>query len=177
MTADERRTSVLAVAVEEFARGGLAGTSTEVIAKRAGISQPYLFRLYPTKKDLFLTAVRDTFARTVRRFEQAAGELGGQPALKAIGLSYQELLRDRTYLLMQLQAYASCTDPDIRAATRTGFHDLWRAVERLSGVPSEALRGFFAHGMLMNVAAAMDLPSLSEEWARLVCLAAPSAED
>jgi len=54
MTAHERRTSVLAAAITEFARSGYAGTSTEAVASRAGISQPYLFRLFGTKKDLFV---------------------------------------------------------------------------------------------------------------------------
>lgn len=169
MSADERRVQVLAAAVEEFARGGLAGTSTERVAARAGISQPYLFRLFPTKKDLFLAVVRDTFARTVAQFERAAGELTGEDAKDAMAAAYLDLLADRTYLLMQLQAYASCEDADVRATARRGFRDLWYAVERMSGMPVEEVRGFFAHGMLLNVAAAMDLPALGERWAQELC--------
>jgi AcrR family transcriptional regulator len=169
MSADERRVQVLAAAVEEFARGGLAGTSTERVAARAGISQPYLFRLFPTKKDLFLAVVRDTFARTVAQFERAAGELTGEDAQAAMAAAYMDLLADRTYLLMQLQAYASCEDADVRATARRGFRDLWYAVERMSGLPVEEVREFFAHGMLLNVAAAMDLPALGERWAQELC--------
>src|SRR6266700_3589556 len=57
MSAGERRETVLEAAVAEFALRGLAGTSTEDVARRAGISQPYLFRLFPTKKALFLALV------------------------------------------------------------------------------------------------------------------------
>jgi AcrR family transcriptional regulator len=158
-TAEERRTTVLAAAVAEFGRGGLEGTSTEAIAKVAGISQPYLFRLFGSKKDLFLAAVRETFARTVTTFENAAGDLVGKPALDA----------DSTYLLMQMQAYAACGDPDIRVATRRGFRDLWYTVERISGVDTDVIRAFFALGMLCNVAAAMDLPAVDERWAQIIC--------
>ena len=69
-------------------------------------------------------------------------------------------------LLLQLQAYAACDDPEIRDATRTGFKQLWALVERLSGLPYETVVTFFAMGMLMNVAAAMDLPAVDERWTR-----------
>jgi len=168
-TAEERRTSVIAAAVSEFARGGLEGTSTEAVAAAAGISQPYLFRLFGSKKDLFLAAVKETFARTVAAFETAAGELSGQEALSAMAETYNGLLAEPSYLLMQMQAYAACDDSDIRAATRRGFRDLWYAVERLAGLDVNVLRAFFAMGMLCNVSAAMDLPAVDERWAQIIC--------
>ncbi|MEX5632393.1 TetR/AcrR family transcriptional regulator [Parafrankia sp. FMc2] len=161
--------SVLAAAVSEFARGGLEGTSTEAIATAAGISQPYLFRLFGSKKGLFLAAVKETFARTVATFEAAAGERSGQEALAAMATAYNDLLAEPSYLLMQMQAYASCGDPDIRVVTRRGFRDLWYAVERLTGLEVDVLRAFFAMGMLCNVSAAMDLPALDERWAQIIC--------
>jgi AcrR family transcriptional regulator len=171
MSAEDRRALVLAAAVAEFAKGGLAGTSTETIARRAGISQPYLFRLFPTKKDLFLAVVADCFARTVAVAREAAGERTGEDALMAIADAYTDLLLvDRTYLLVQLHAYAGCDDDDVRAVTRHGYRDLWNAIATISGAEPERVRDFFAHGMLLNVAAAMDLPAVDEEWAKLVCL-------
>ncbi len=174
MSAEQRRASVLAAAVEEFAHGGLTGTSTESIAARAGISQPYLFRLFPTKKALFIAVVEQVFRRTATHFERAAGELTGSEALDAIKLSYWELFTDQTYLLTQLQAYSGCYDPDIQAATRDGFRELWETATRLTGLPFEDISQFFAHGMLINVIAAMDLPAIGEQWAQLLC--APDAE-
>ena len=84
----------------------------------------------------------------------------------AMGDAYHQLLADRTLLLLQMHAYAACDDPDIRAATRAGFKELWLLVERLSGVSYERIVSFFAVGMLMNVAAAMDLPAVDERWAQ-----------
>ncbi|WP_232292043.1 TetR/AcrR family transcriptional regulator [Frankia sp. QA3] len=173
MSAEQRRASVLAAAVVEFAHGGLTGTSTESIAERAGISQPYLFRLYPTKKALFLAVIEDTFRRTATHFERAAGELTGEAALDAMKESYQELLADPTYLLNQLQAYSGCYDPDVQVTTRAGFHRLWDTVSRVTGLPIDEIRLFFAYGMLFNIIAAMDLAVLDEQWAQLICLAAP----
>jgi len=166
MSASERREQVLNAALAEFAARGLAGTSTEDVARRAGISQPYLFRLFPTKKGLFLALVQRCFERIAEVFTTAAGDHSGEDALMAMGDAYHQLLADRTLLLLQLHAYAACDDPDIRAATRAGFKELWLLVERLSGLPYETIVSFFASGMLMNVAAAMDLPAVDERWAQ-----------
>jgi AcrR family transcriptional regulator len=164
MHADERREMVLEVAVTEFAARGLAGTSTEDVARLAGISQPYLFRLFPTKKALFLALVERCFLRVRDTFTEAAGDLTGEEAMMAMGDAYERLLDDRTLLLMQMQAYAACDDPEIRAATRAGFKKLWELTERLTGLPFQQVVDFFAVGMLMNVAAAMDLPAVDERW-------------
>src|SRR6266513_2967123 len=164
MKAGERRESVLATAVTEFAARGLAGTSTEDVARRAGISQPYLFRLFPTKKALFLALVERCYQRIEEAFVAAAGDKTGDEALDAMGDEYERLLDDRTLLLLQMHAYAACEDPDIRAATRAGFKRLWTLVERVSGLPFDRVVQFFAMGMLMNVAAAMDLPAVDERW-------------
>jgi AcrR family transcriptional regulator len=164
MTAEQRRETVLEAAMTDFAARGFDGTSTEDIARRAGISQPYLFRLFPTKKALFLALVQRCFQRVSDAFTAAAADLTGADALAAMGSAYEELLADRTLLLVQMQAYAACEDPEIRAATRAGYKRLWTLVEVMTGAPLEQVTEFFAMGMLMNVAAALDLPSVDERW-------------
>src|SRR6266446_8221858 len=162
--ASERREMVLEAAVAEFAARGLAGTSTEDVARSAGISQPYLFRLFPTKKALFLALVQRCFRRVEDAFTAAAGNAVGEEALAAMGDAYEKLLDDRTLLLLQMQVYAACEDTEIWAATRAGYKELWMLVERLTGLPFERVVEFFAMGMLMNVAATMDLPAIDERW-------------
>src|SRR5499427_10898176 len=112
MSAEQRREMVLEAAVAEFALHGLAGTSTESVARRAGISQPYLFRLFPTKKALFLALVERCYSRIEEAFIAAAGDKTGDEALDAMGDAYHRLLENRTLLLLQMQAYAACEDPD-----------------------------------------------------------------
>src|SRR6201994_491608 len=164
MSAAERPELFLDPAVADFAVHGLAGTSTEEVARRAGISQPYLFRLFPTKKALFLALVERCFRRVRDEFAAAAGELTGEEALAAMADAYEALLDDRILLLMQMQAYAACEDPEIRDATRTGFRKLWEQIERITGLPYQTVVDFFAVGMLMNVAAAMNLPEVDGRW-------------
>jgi AcrR family transcriptional regulator len=164
MPATERREMVLEAAVAEFAARGLAGTSTEDVARRAGISQPYLFRLFPTKKALFLALVERCFRRIEGAFTAAAGDLTGDEAMTAMAEEYERLLDDRTLLLLQMQIYAACEDSEIRDAARTGYKHLWEMVERITGLPFQTVVDFFAVGMLMNVGAALDLPSIDERW-------------
>jgi AcrR family transcriptional regulator len=164
MSAEQRRELVLGEAMAAFAAHGFAGTSTEDVARRAGISQPYLFRLFPTKKALFLALVERCFRRVRDEFAAAAGELTGEAAMMAMADAYEALLDDRILLLLQMQAYAACEDPEIRDVTRTAFRKLWEQVERITGLPYQTVVDFFAVGMLMNVAAAMNLPEVEERW-------------
>ena len=156
-TAEERREEVLAAAVDEFARAGFHGASTDAIARRAGISQPYLFRLFGSKKDLYLAAVRRCFRRTLEAMQGAAEGLRGEEALEAMGHAYGLLLStDPTMLQAQLQTYAAALDDaDVRQAVREGYGDLYTYAERVSGVSQRRLARFFANGMLWNVIAAM----------------------
>ena len=165
-TAEERREAVLDAALEEFAANGLSGASTEAIAAKAGISQPYVFRLFGTKKDLFTAVITRCFRETLELFQRAAEGKRGREALEAMGQAYMnELLPDRTRLRGQMQAYAACEDPEIRAVVRDGYGDLVTYAERVSGLPPAAVSRFFAQGMLLNVFASMGLENADEPWA------------
>ena len=168
-TADERRAEVVRAALIEFAAGGYAGTSTESIARRVGVSQPYLFQLFGTKRELFLATVRHGFERTRFVFVDAAraGRAEEGPScnvLDRMGLAYMELLADRDLLRVQLQAYAACGDDDVRTVVREEFTRMHRTVARESGASAQELHHFFAEGMLLNVAAAMELGGHPKEW-------------
>src|SRR6478735_4742809 len=168
-TADERRVAVLAAANVEFAEHGLSGASTDAIARKAGISQPYLFRLFRTKKQLFIAAIEQCFAETHETFARAAEGKTGAEALMAMGRSYGELIRSNpNRLRAQMQTYAACDDPDVCAAARKGFGDLVELVQQASGVDDDTLSQFFARGMLINVVASMDLLDADEAWAKKV---------
>jgi AcrR family transcriptional regulator len=167
LTAEQRRESVLTAALTEFSAAGFAGTSTEAIAQRAGISQPYLFRLFTTKKDLFIATLTRAFERIEAAMTEAAEGQSGENALCAMGEAYLVLLTDRDLLLTQLHAYAASDDADVRAAAQRAFGRLWRTVEALSGLSGLRIKEFFAMGMLLNVAAALELADLDETWAEL----------
>jgi AcrR family transcriptional regulator len=163
-TAEERREAVLEAARIEFAQHGYHGASTDAIARRAGISQPYLFRLFGSKKALFIAVDDLCFQQTLDLFRAAASGRSGKEALDAIGRAYGELIEsDRTMLQGQLQAYsAAVNDEEIRASVARGYGRLVDYVEAVSGADERTLATFFAKGMLMNVLAAMDY-SIADE--------------
>jgi len=157
-TAEVRREAVLEAAAAEFARRGLHGASTDAIAKAAGISQPYLFRLFGTKKELYLATVDRKMEELYQVFERASRGKTGQDALDAMGEAYQGLIEDRERLQLMLQCFAGAADdPDVRENLRRIWRDLVELVERASGAPPEVVSGFFAKGMLLNVISAMGL--------------------
>jgi AcrR family transcriptional regulator len=157
-TAEVRRQAVLEAARHEFAEHGLHGASTDAIARRAGISQPYLFRLFGSKKELFLGVNDACMARTLDVFRTAASGKSGIEALHAIGEAYRNLIEhDRAMLQGQLQAYAaSVEDADVRDGVKRGYGRLVDYVEAVSGADAQTVARFFASGMLLNVLSAMD---------------------
>ncbi|MGH9078855.1 MAG: TetR/AcrR family transcriptional regulator [Acidimicrobiales bacterium] len=177
LTAKERRTAVLAAAISEFARSGYAGTSTETIAARAGISQPYLFRLFGTKKDLFVATYDLVGDRIIGELSRAGQGLDGQEALEAMGAAYTELMQDPELLQVQLHGFAAAPgDPDIAASCRRTFEVLQQLFFDRTHLSGDELRQFFAMGMLINVMAAIDLQSISEHWAESLCAGPQKAQ-
>ena len=172
-SAEERREEVLEAAIAEFAHAGLHGTSTERIAQRVGLSQPYLFRLFDTKKQLFIAAIERCFSQTLELFRVASADVPREEAMMAMGQMYRDrLLPDQTRLLAQMHAYAACGDDDVRAAVRRGYGDLYEFVERVSGASDEEVMQFFARGMLLNVMTTMDVTAYDAGWARRLSAAA-----
>jgi AcrR family transcriptional regulator len=165
LSAAQRREEIMAVAMPEFASTGYFGTSTETIARKAGISHAYLFRLFGTKKELFLACAALTCERTKATFRAAAerwqAERHEPTVLAAMGDAYRRMLEDRQLLQLQMQVWAACSDPDIGAAARAQYGEVVLEVERLSGAGPEALNPFVAQGMLLNVVAALGLDDLA----------------
>jgi AcrR family transcriptional regulator len=165
-SAEERREEILEAAMAEFAARGLDGASTEAIARAVGISQPYVFRLFGTKKELFIATVDRCLRGTLEMMRTASAGLKGEAVLEAIGEAYTQRLANPTYLHAQMQSYAACGDPDIREVVRRGYGELVEYVERTSGLPSDRVAHFFAKGMLLNVIASMELLHADEGWAK-----------
>ena len=164
-TADERREAVLEAAAYEFAHKGLHGASTDAIARSAGISQPYLFRLFGTKKELYLAVTARKMEETYEAFERASRGKTGLDVLHAMGDTYADLIAERERLLLMLQCFVGCDDDEIRAGVRKVWRDLTELAEQRSGQPPEVVSGFFAKGMLLNVLTAMRAQEEPAPWA------------
>ncbi|HEX4436788.1 MAG TPA: TetR/AcrR family transcriptional regulator [Solirubrobacteraceae bacterium] len=174
--AAERREELIEAAVAEFARGGLYGTPVGQIARRVGVAQPYVFSLFPTKRDLFLAAVERGFDRVANTFRSAAAAYARGEApedcegpLEALGRAYIEMLSvDRDSLMLQHHSYAACDDKEVRRRVRRRYAQLVDLARELTGAGSEELDEFFQQGMALNVAAALGVEDLSSgcDWVR-----------
>lgn len=178
-TADERREDVIAAAVIEFATFGLHGASTEAIAARAGISQPYVLRLFGTKKALFLAAVERVSEQIMATWQGGLDEAEriGRAAdpltrLEAMGMPYLALVGEVNGLRLVLQSFSSAEDPDVRAAAHRWLDTMFTWVREASGADPEAVRRFFATGMMLTVAASIQAADVAESqaWARAYLL-------
>jgi AcrR family transcriptional regulator len=159
-SSEERREQLIDAAVTEFAATGFHATSTTAIAKRAGISQPYVYALFPNKHELFLAANAEVKERIRSVFAEAARGLEStEERLEAMGHAYMQLVEHREEVMFQHQANAAAGgDPALREPIRREFMRLFDDIGRLSGATEEDVWNFMAHGMMLNVVAALDLP-------------------
>lgn len=174
-TAEERREDVIDAAIIEFATLGLYGASTEAIAARAGISQPYVLRLFGTKKALFLASVERVCEQIMATWQRGLdlmlardAESSPEDRLLAMGQQYAGLVGAVDGLRLVLQSFSSAEDPDIRASAHRWLGTMFDWVRVASGADVEAVREFFATGMMLTVAASIGASEAAdtEPWAR-----------
>ncbi|MFL5845995.1 MAG: TetR/AcrR family transcriptional regulator [Solirubrobacteraceae bacterium] len=157
-TAEDRREVVLEAAVGVFAARGFSGTPTTEVAKAAGISHAYLFRLFPTKSDLAIAVTQRCHERIIAAFREAAARAraDGDDVMHAMGEAYSALVADQEVLQLQLHAHAAAIgDPALRDASRAGFGRIVDVVAEESGAEPEAVGSFIACGMLINTLSAL----------------------
>ncbi|MER8182346.1 TetR/AcrR family transcriptional regulator [Kitasatospora sp. NPDC094015] len=169
-TAEERRDTVLRTAIGAFASRGYFGTTTTEVAKAAGISQAYVYRLFPSKEALFVAVVEYCFVRVRASLEGGAAAAGGsspEAVLSAMGDAYARLISDNDLLLVQMHAQAAAvSEPAIRDAVRAGYARLVEYVRGASGGDDRQVQEFFAVGMLCHLVAAMDADKVDAPWTR-----------
>lgn len=156
---EQRRKDVIDAALIEFGRFGYAGTSTSMIANRAGIRQPYIYALFENKRELFLAChhvlnerILETF-RSVARVEDSPYE-----RIRKMGLSYVALVHDDHRVLCHLQIFAAAGNDDLKEPIRDGFDYLFDSVTEISGATRPDVARFFATGMMINALSALDEP-------------------
>ncbi|NJC55468.1 TetR/AcrR family transcriptional regulator [Brevibacterium marinum] len=165
MSGADRRRQVLGIAAKEFAEHGLHGASTEAVAREAGITQAYVFRMFGTKKALFLELVTSAFDRVSDGMLSAGEGSTGRDSLEHMGAQYYDLLADRHSLLLQLQGLAACGDAEVKAVVRERFAKMWHTVADTTDLDPVTVKTFLAFGMLLNVGAALNVDDLDESWA------------
>ncbi|RZU15601.1 TetR family transcriptional regulator [Kribbella rubisoli] len=154
LTAKERGEEVLQAAVKAFAASGYEGTKTDEIARMAGVSQPYVIRLFGTKQQLFLAAVQSVCDRIEQLFREAAEEA---PELASLGQNYHRLLAEPEVLLVLLHGFSASGDPAIGDCVRQRFGSIYALIRELTGATPQQAREFLSAGMLITVMSAMQV--------------------
>ncbi len=156
---EARRAEVIDAALVEFGRFGYAGTSTSMIASRAGIRQPYIYALFENKRALFL-ACHDVLNERIRQtFRDAAlPEDSPYERVRKMGLAYLGQLNDDDRVRCHLQIFAAAGSDDLKEPIRQGFNQLFEDVLEISGATRPEVARFFATGMLLNAMAALEEP-------------------
>lgn len=169
MSAAAREQQLLRAAVSAFADGGYAGTTTDQVARLAGVSQPYVVRVFGSKQALFLAAythATQQIQETFRASAAAADRLGAttpQERLEALGAAYVDLVRDRELLSMLLHGFVAAADPALGPEMRRCMTDIYRLMRELTGADPEQARDFLARGMLINTLVALRMPDHVDE--------------
>ncbi|MGH3560678.1 MAG: TetR/AcrR family transcriptional regulator [Mycobacterium sp.] len=163
MTATERTQHVIAAATAAFAAGGYAGTTTDQVARRANVSQPYVLRLFGSKRDLFLAVAQNACDHVQQAFRASVANLPDAAdhtrRLAALAEAYLKLARDRDQLLVMMHAFLAASDPVIGPAIRATMLDVYRLVCALGHANPAQARDFLARGMLINTLVALDMPN------------------
>jgi TetR/AcrR family transcriptional regulator len=186
MPAADRRESILASASEVFGLRGYSAATTEQIAQAAGISQPYVVRMFGTKEQLFvevmeraLSTLQVAFRRVIARREPEGWEQ--EELAQKLGDEYVDLIADRGILLSLMQGFVQGHDPVIGACARRGFLAIYALMRDEAGFEPTAARTFLAEGMLINTLLAIRLPeNLSADDASnelLACTFGPKLDD
>lgn len=152
LTAPERHAQLVEAAVTAFAQGGYAGTTTDQVARLAGVSQPYVIRLFGSKRELFLATMLYAGDRVQAKWRAAAEQ---DPTLPGLGRAFKDLLAERDLLVVLLHGFAAAADPALGDTVRQCYGDLFTLVRELTGASAEEARDFFAGGMLITVLGAM----------------------
>ncbi|MDR6906191.1 AcrR family transcriptional regulator [Agromyces sp. 3263] len=172
-TAEERRPHVTSAAVAAFARTGYRGTTVADVAREAGISSAYVFKLFPSKEQLFVGALDACFDEVVDalgRGAEATSDHTPEGVLDAMGLAYAELIADRSLLMLQVHAQSAAEVPEIGAALRRGYARVTEFAATRSGASDAAVQRFIAFGQLCHLVVTLDLDDAPEHWARTLAL-------
>jgi AcrR family transcriptional regulator len=159
--ADQRRQDLLQAALITFAENGYHGARTSDIARRAGVSQPYVYALFPDKRALFLACNDWTADRIRDALRDGSGQAReGQDALRLLGRQWAAMVQATPHLTQfQIQAFAAASaDPEIAGPVRDRFIELIELSERLLDVPRQQVLRYLASALLFNMAVSLDVP-------------------
>ncbi|WP_431971994.1 TetR/AcrR family transcriptional regulator [Nocardia sp. bgisy134] len=170
-TSDARRDVVIDAAIAEFARAGFHGTPISAVATKAGISQAYVFKLFPGKTTLFVAALDRCFELVEKALSAGAARAEGvspEQILHEMGGAYAELIGDKNLLMLQVHAQSAADIPEVADAMRRGLARTTRFAKQRSDATDEQVQRFMAYGQLCHLITTLGLDGDTSDWAALL---------
>lgn len=168
-TAEQRRLAVVDSAITVFAEGGLLGTPVSRVAAHAGISPAYVFKLFPSKEELFIAALDACYDQVLDALSvgaEQADQDDPDAVLRAMGGAYADLLANRELLKIQVHALSAADVDDVAEAVRRGVRRVVEQARQLSGADERSVQRFVATGQLCHLVASLGLDDVDDPWAR-----------
>ncbi len=179
MKSEDRRELILQAATDVFGQFGYYGATTDQVAKAAGVSQPYVVRMFGTKERLFLEVIERALGFILTSFRAVIAE-GLHDLQPRLGSAYVDLLRQRGLLLSLMHSFVLGGDPAIGARAREGFLEVYRFLRDEAGLSPEDANRFLEGGMLLNTLVGLRMSDefeSSEMANEMLCAALPSKLD
>lgn len=167
LPAAERRRELVETALRIFAAGSYRGVTTADIARAAAVSEPVLYRHFPSKRDLYLACLDEAWRGLRESWERAlagtADPARWLPAMRNAALA----IKDEVVLpsTLWIQALAEAGDDDVirdhlrahMSAVHGFVRDVIARAQSAGGVARERDPGaeawiFLAGGLLLTVA-------------------------
>ncbi|MWV42527.1 TetR family transcriptional regulator [Paenibacillus sp. HJL G12] len=158
----------VAILATLFSELGYYRATTAQVAKRANISQPYVFRFFATKEQLLLAAIEVSWTRVIESFRKIVETAPSETLEEELIQEYEGIqMKYQNEMFLQLQAQ-SIREEAIQETMRDGFKQVREMVLMAfynAGIvnPEERTMLFLARGMLCNVAVAIQMPELMKQ--------------
>ena len=146
----DRRELVLEAATEVFGEFGYVGSTTNQVAKAAGVSQPYVVRMFGTKEKLFLAVLGRALGALLNAFRVEIARESDVHLGRRLGGAYVGMLRQRGVLLSLMHGFVLGSDPVIGAYARAGLLEVYAVLRDEAGFSPAECQQFLATGMLVN---------------------------
>ncbi|UOQ83514.1 TetR/AcrR family transcriptional regulator [Gracilibacillus salinarum] len=163
---ENRKEEILEAGLEVFAKRGYYNTTTAHIAEKAGISQPYVFRFFKTKEELFIAALERAFERILQTFKNV--DAAPEQLVEEMIAAYEELSALYPNEIALQVIGISVTENAVRSATKKGLSSIQSyTVDRFKAAGIENVERevttFLARGILCNISYFIDLPELIDD--------------
>lgn len=158
-----RKMQILEAAAALFAESGYYKTTTADVARKVGVTQPYVFHFFKSKEELYLAVLKQATQRILYAFSTTEAPPDRLP--EAMGKAFADLLAThRNEILLMMSAFAT-PEPSVREYVREEFDQVYERVLgrfREAGIPNPEARTseFIGQGMLCALAETLALPKL-----------------